>query len=218
MSTKDLSRTVIEGGRYRFNRYNRRSSHKVARSKVHDLEHRLCIHDIADEAVFERPKPEFRAFRDKLAPAKRWLKSQVGRPWDKVRSELFARFDTRTTAGRHVLFDHLLRDVEDVQWHRYAWDVFYVSHHGILRFESRRPRGPRLWAGWLPEPEGVLLAWLGGRRIIERDEQMYWLVPTRAGGFRQLHRLSDADAQRFRGLPTWFQERHRGARPAPGGA
>jgi hypothetical protein len=216
MSTKDLSRTVIEGGRYRGNRYDRRRSHQVARGRTHELEHQLRVHDLADEAIFELPAPVYRCFRDKLAPAKRWLKSQVGRPWDKVRSELFARFDTRTTAGRHVLFDHLLSDVEDVAHHRYAWDVFYVSRHGILRFESSRPRGPRRWAGWLPEPEATLVAWLGGRRIIEHDGQMYWLVPTRAGGFRQQHRVSDADARRFRGLPAWFQERYRGARPASG--
>lgn len=218
MSTKDLSRTVIEGGRYRGNRYDRRRSHKVTRGHTHELENQLCIHDLADEAVFAPPDPVHRYFRDKLSPAERWLKSQVGRPWDKVRSDLFARFDTRTTAGRHILFDHLLKDVEDVDRHRYQWSHYYVSPHGILRYYEAKPRPPRRWHGWLPEPEATLVAWLGGRRVIEHDGQMYWLVPTRAGGFRQQHRVGDADAQRFRGLPEWFQERYRGARPPAGGA
>lgn len=47
-------------------------------------------------------------FRDKLAPAQRWLASQVGRPWDKVYSELRAQFDSRTIAGAHVVNDHML--------------------------------------------------------------------------------------------------------------
>jgi len=28
----------------------------------------------------------------------------TGRPWSKVRGELFERFDARTNAGRHIIF------------------------------------------------------------------------------------------------------------------
>jgi hypothetical protein len=211
MSTKNLARTVIEGGRYRYNKYLRRHSHGAARSHVHVLEHRLCTQDIADEAVFEEREYQGRDFRDKLAPARRWLRSQVGRPWDKVRSELFERFDTRTTAGRHILFDHLLRDVEDAKRGvLFRWYPFYISRHGILRYEEWKRPAPRRWIHWLPERESTLLAWLAGRRVLEHGEQLYWLVETRAGGFRQEHRLNEADVRRFRGLPKWFQDEYSG--------
>jgi hypothetical protein len=214
MSTKNLARTVIEGGRYHGNKYLRRHSHAVARSHVHVLERQLCSHAIADEVVFKERDPQGRQFNDKLAPGRRWLRSQVGRPWDQVRSELFQRFDTRTTAGRHILFDHLLQEVEDTSLHRFSWGGgFFVNSHGILRYAERKRRERRRWNRWLPEPEYTLLGWLAGRRILEHGEQLYWLLPTRAGGFRQEHRLSAAEVQRFRGLPQWFQTEHSGPVP-----
>ncbi len=45
-------------------------------------------------------------FDDLLSPLKRWLRSQVDRPWNKVWSELSASIDGRGVAGRHLL-DHV---------------------------------------------------------------------------------------------------------------
>ena len=66
----------------------------------------------------------------------RWLESQCGRPWSKVYAEVCERFDTRTTAGRHIVHDHLLGSVwqggivrDEVQRDRH----FIVDRHGILR-------------------------------------------------------------------------------------
>lgn len=97
MATKDFSRTVIEGGRARFNCWERRRSHRVVRARERMA---LAGGGDWDGVVIARRTPVWRAFADKLAPAERYLAAQVGRPWSKVRSELFARFDTRTTAGR----------------------------------------------------------------------------------------------------------------------
>lgn len=214
MSTKNLARTVIEGGRARFNRFERHHSNAVERAHAHQLERRLCASLTAEDAIFQPRQPVRPSFDDKLGPAKRWLRSQVGRPWNKVRSELFERFDARTTAGRHILFDHLLDDVqvdEEVDQRYFYLRPFHVSPHGILRY-----RGRRRWAGWprpepLPELERALRAWLGSRRVIERDAVLYWLVPTPHGGFRQHLRLDDADSARFRALPSWFREQFLGA-------
>jgi hypothetical protein len=43
---------------------------------------------------------------DLLGPLRRFLRKQVGRPWDKVVSELSAQLDRRTLDRRHV-FDHV---------------------------------------------------------------------------------------------------------------
>src|SRR5678815_2009635 len=99
MATKNLARTVIEGGRAHYNRFQRRHSNSVERTHAHVLERELCRAQELDDVVFEPRQHVYRGFHDKLGPARRWLRSQVGRPWDKVQSELFARFDSRTTAG-----------------------------------------------------------------------------------------------------------------------
>ena len=43
---------------------------------------------------------------ENLQPLERYIRSQVGRPWNKVYSEICERIDTRRAIGQHVL-DHL---------------------------------------------------------------------------------------------------------------
>lgn len=52
-----------------------------------------------------------KSFTDVLGPLVKFLQSNVGRPWDKVYSELCAHLDRRKTTGRHV-FQHLEDFVE----------------------------------------------------------------------------------------------------------
>ena len=102
MTTKNLARTVIEGGRSCYNQWERRYSN--AQERAHERLVSAALVGAADPDVtwYAPRKPVYRGFRDKLAPAERWLRSHVGRPWSKVRSELFSRFDTRTTAVRAI--------------------------------------------------------------------------------------------------------------------
>ena len=146
MSTKNLGRTVIEGGRTHYYQFQRQHTNAVERANRHQLEHALVAGVDPENAVFVPRQPVYRDFADKLGPARRWLRSQVGRPWNKVRSELFARFDTRTTAGRHILFDHLLQEVREPQNHFelfFRRREFWVSPHGILHYRERRRKPPR---------------------------------------------------------------------------
>ncbi len=137
MARKDLSRTVIEGGRYYGNSLERRASHGVERASTREWLDSVL--DDVDEAEHTAPppiKPVGKGFRDKLGPAIRWLASQVGRPWSKVYSELCDRFDSRTVAGRHVVQDHMLGWVRrhpavGVQYH-HRFEL-YVDAYGILR-------------------------------------------------------------------------------------
>lgn len=125
MATKNLARTVIEGGRHRQNKKQRYFAQATERARVRSW----LAHTDGDDAPAPRPKV-YRSFDDKLAPAMRWLRAQVGRAWDAVYSDLHARFDTRTTAGRHIIHDHLLRDVQRGR-------ELFVDPHGILRRETR---------------------------------------------------------------------------------
>jgi hypothetical protein len=71
---------------------------------------------------------------ENLAPLKRYLMRQVGRPWDKVYSEICRTIDTRSAVGLHVL-----QHVEDF----IAVDTFIEN--GEVRERRRywfmRPRG-----------------------------------------------------------------------------
>lgn len=138
MSRKDLSRTVIEGGRYYRNSFFRRASHGDERATTREWLD-LVINDL-DEADASAPPARRRIgkmFHDKLAPAMRWLRSQVGRPWTHVYSELCSKFDSRTVAGRHVVQDHMLRWVvrhDAVDRFRYPRSFeLMIDRHGVLR-------------------------------------------------------------------------------------
>ncbi len=136
MAHKDLSRTVIEGGRSRGNKWDRRRSHGVERAKTREWLD--VISQDLDEADASAPTPikfVYKGFRDKLGPAQRWLASHVDRPWSKVYSELRSRFDARTVAGRHIVEDHMLQMVRrhPVGYRYYRQFELYVDAHGILK-------------------------------------------------------------------------------------
>jgi hypothetical protein len=206
MSTKNLARTVIEGGRSRVCGFLRRETNAAERSFVRQRLRQLTADADRDDVLLpSKDTGGFRCFRDKLGPAKRWLGSQVGRPWDLVRSELFARFDTRTTPGRHILFDHILDEVKE-DGSRGYWR-FSVDRHGILRRAPYKRKGLRPPGRYFPGQTRVERA-LAGRRIGERGALLFWFLPTPYGGYRQHHRLHEADAKFWRSMPEWFRKEH----------
>jgi hypothetical protein len=86
-----------------------------------------------------------------LAPLRRYLMRQVGRPWDKVYGEIRQTIDTRSAVGLHVLqhlegyvaTDAFLQDgvVCEWRWRRGAAPVSGLYVHpktGLLRFAKRR--------------------------------------------------------------------------------
>jgi hypothetical protein len=130
-----------------------------------------------------------KGFTDKLSPMYRWLSSQVGRPWDEVRSDVAKTFDTRTTAGRHIVHDHLLRSVEvtpDLRYGRYYYGPedytqsysrydFYVDVDGILREKTviRRRNTEKV-----PAFNTAQIAnWLSGRVVGKVGNKYFWFIP-----------------------------------------
>ncbi len=209
MSTKNLARTVIEGGREPGMSWRRRDQNRALRTITRNVLTGLSsdTDTDADELVIPRPRKVGRHFRDKLSPPERWLNRQVGRPWDLVRSELFRTFDTRTTAGRHIVFGHMLPWVLGETAFPYG-ALFSVDAHGLLR---RLPRQRYLWPNGrepLPRPEGALAFWLSGRRVAARGDRLFWFIPTAGGAYRQHHILGEDDAALWRSLPAWFQACH----------
>jgi hypothetical protein len=133
------------------------------------------------------------------------MHAQVGRPWDRVRSDLFATFDTRTLAGRHIVFDHMLpRRYDRDEWTVAGELLFRVDAHGILR---ARPR-PRWRRELGPSAEALHAAcvFAGERYVGVRGTRLYWMVPVRphwvgaAPHFRQDRALTEAERATFEGL------------------
>jgi len=207
MATKNLSRTVIEGGRYRRNRWDRRHSNKQARVVANATFAQTRRDPENDNADPPCRKPVGKWFRDKLGPARRWLGRQVGRPWNAVRSDIFTRFDIRSTPGRHIVFGHLLPWVDDGDRHGFAWSEFTVDRHGILRNIVRPPRHVTDdQRRYVPANRALEIEnWLDGRLVAVRGDALFWCVATPFGAFRQDQRLAESDVAFWREIPQWLR-------------
>lgn len=191
MSTKKLSRTVIEGGRVGSNKYDRRHSHAEQRAAERNFMSKVIKDpENYEEIAEEQLTPVYKEFRDKLGPMYSWLDAQVGRYWADVRSEIAAKFDTRTTAGRHITFDHLLASVVDTLS---GWDdrgriaenmsysrgsrfhLYYVDASGILCINAS-PEKNWKWYRLSEEEFAAMAQWLNGRMIAEKGGVFYWVT------------------------------------------
>jgi hypothetical protein len=161
MATKNLARTVVEGGRDTYSKLHRRLRNRNERRLRFDLE--------GDVIHGQRRLAGSRGFADRLTPLKRWLGSNVGRGWSNVYHDFCERFDERTMKGWHAR-DHLLGMLGAG---RFSWvGPFLVDDRGMLR---RRPR--RRWDRRdriSPDEKARALAWAAGRRIIVRGEVAFW--------------------------------------------
>jgi hypothetical protein len=208
VARRDLSRTVIEGGRTRRSQYERRQSHRHVRAAERTLLRAALFDD--EDALDKRPpprlEPAYKIFRDRLGAAKRWLTSQCGRPWDHVYSELRRRFDSRTIAGKHVVDDHLLGWValhREGLVSRYFRPDFVVDEHGILR------RWRDLYARELAIRDR--LAGAGGRRAVPTSRGWWWFTGATINGvaqrrwFAPREPLTPRQVELIRALPPWLQ-------------
>lgn len=198
MTTKNLSRTVIEGGRTGHYKAECNKRIRQERAAWRTQARAICN----DPETWEDDLPVVRApvypdFDDKLNPIYRFLDSRIGQPWDDVRSELFSKFDARTTPGRHVLHDHLLRDVSespDGQSYRYGFRFqsrYYRDAEGVLRSGSEwhgRSWQP-VWKKSVPFDLVPLARWLGARKVGRAGAGFAWYVAKSFYGGPLLHEV-----------------------------
>jgi hypothetical protein len=181
MATKNLARTVIEGGRRRWNQFERRYSNRRARKRARQYAHSLRFDpDQGEGSAAPLRKPVHKSHYDRLAAAERWLASFVGRPWDDARAEMARRFDTRTIAGQHVVFDHLLTSVRGSGRPTFGYPDFAVDDSGILRALPRRHYASRwkLPPGKVRRARWEIEEFSRGRRIARRGSYLFWFEPT----------------------------------------
>lgn len=187
MSTKRLERTVIEGGRG--NKWERRNSNRPERAAQRAFLSEVRKDPLnADFEIIEEREHVYKDFRDKLSPMKRWLDAQVGRSWADVRSEIATKFDTRSVAGRHITYDHLLSNVTDtlsgrddrgrIAENQTGWNNRYPSYYvdGAGLLQRCAVREPSWWPGYKNEAElKVASDWLMGRMVGEKGGVLYWI-------------------------------------------
>jgi hypothetical protein len=193
MATKNLAKTAIEGGRTRSNKLDRRYSHQETRAAQREFLSNVK-QDIENYYDYDIKKTRHvhKQFNDKLQPMYRWLASQCGRPWNEVRSEVSKKFDDRTTAGHHILHDHLLSSVEEVpnldyyslvySYRPVDWTTsyrrydFYVDDGGILR-EKTVVKYDKTRAS-IPSYDTKQIAnWLSGRVVGKVGSKLFWFIP-----------------------------------------
>lgn len=108
MSEHRLSEIVIERPRHGM---------RVSLRKVKGFKKQL--HKLTEEASEDgllrpyliKPRNKSKCFSDHLAPLRRYLRSQVGQPWNDVYSKLCQQLDTSTLSGQHIL-SHVWHYVE----------------------------------------------------------------------------------------------------------
>lgn len=187
MSTKDISRSALEGGRANYNKFERNESHRHERSRT-----RVWLDDVrfdleaAEDSVPQPRNPVGKGFTDKLNPCYRWLASRCGQPWSKVYSELSKKFDTRNLASWHIVNQHMLSNVQgagtarDTDVGLFSYHRFRIDAEGILR-----DSGPRAWrnkkpAAYSGPSKESVLAFTKGRHVIDGlygGGIKYWALP-----------------------------------------
>lgn len=82
-------------------------------SRMRSREGRLyrASEDVPNKIGMKQGYVHRKSLNENLAPLKRWLESQVNRPWDKVYAELCANIDRRNTVQEHI-FAHIDAFVE----------------------------------------------------------------------------------------------------------
>lgn len=137
---KDMAQVIVERGRLSFG-----SQRKGRRPDLEDMP----SHEGMRRSQELRGNPKY--FRENLAPLRRYLASQVGRPWNSVFADITAHLRVSSAVQQHVR-DHLhdfvaITPRKNIRMSRIAtsnglWpQEFYVDPKtGLLRRTDRRPK------------------------------------------------------------------------------
>lgn len=180
MATKDLARTIIEGGQCKPHaKAPRRDAKRSERMKIRAYL-RNCARDRGWDEGHARPEREWvmACYADRTAALRRWMEQYVGRSWDEAYAAAVRTHDRRTTRGRHLIEGHFrardfvrLPNAPKETYEMPSW--FAVDADGIVVSCPRRSFKRK------PEPKITpdITAWLADRKIARRGAAYFWLVP-----------------------------------------
>lgn len=201
MSTKDISRSALEGGRY--NSWERNESHRQERTRAKVWLDSVRFNDEAAEDSNPEPRNHVnKGFTDKLNPCYRWLASKAGKPWAEVYGELSRKFDTRNLASWHIVNQHMLGDVfgagrpNDSAVGLYRSHRFFIDDDGIFRDSGKYNRTIVHQPVYKGPSEASALAYARNRKVLDGrfDPNLkHWAMPNNAGEWRGCSRPSRCD-------------------------
>ena len=183
MSTKDISRSALEGGRASSNKYDRNQSHQRERARAKTW----LVQAKYDPELYDSEDPEDRPkvskeFTDKLNPCYRWLVSRCGRPWSEVFQEIKTTFDTRKLSAWHIVNQHMITEVAGAGTSadataKWRYQRFEIDTDDILRDRGKRRQGATKERYKGPSRKEVL-AIVSGRSVIDYGTSQFWAEPS----------------------------------------
>jgi hypothetical protein len=185
MSTKDISRSAIEGGRYRYNKFERNESHRHERVRARAWLDKVRFDDDAADGSDPVPRNHVnKGFTDNLGPCYGWLASHCGERWDDVRSLLSSTFDTRRLSAWHIVNQHMLTAVESAgttndTFSRYRSQRFWIDDDGLLQDRGKRYRRS-VKATYTGPSELAVRAYAANRKVITSGifkTDLWWALP-----------------------------------------
>jgi len=112
----DMKKVVVERPRWGSRQSNRKFSARLKHVPGHDYEEQpKKMYGFESHAVDRGNKYFKKEFTDVLGPLRRFLRKNVGHPWDKIYSELCRGLDRRKVTGLHI-FQHVEDFVEKNCW------------------------------------------------------------------------------------------------------
>lgn len=151
----DMAKVLVERPRPRS-----RDGHAPAKGYRRRVRAELAADATSPREGMKRRYSNLKWFNENLAPLRRFLDSNVGRPWDAVYSEICQRVDRGNVVQKHVLthlFDYVVVHTVEVDGRPY--DATPGNRYGTPLRRSR-------WPGWYVCPRTGLLR----RSLRERRE------------------------------------------------
>jgi hypothetical protein len=151
----DMAKVVTERERHGHQNPSRKWGRRLGTNEYEHDDHGPTRAPVARRHQYGWQAKEF---SDRLGPLRRYLRKQVGRPWDKVWSEITRTLDNRSLSGQHI-FEHIRWEVEqhvrrgdDGRLYRSRWpgvapiEGLYVDPATRLLCDAPKARTGFRWA------------------------------------------------------------------------
>jgi hypothetical protein len=129
---KDMAKVVTEAPRRGHANPSRKWGRRLTRNEYGLDDHGPTRAPMARHRQYGWNTKEF---SDVLGPLRRYLRKQVGRPWDTVWSEISQTLDSRSLTGQHIL-DHIRWEVEQETWIGQNGRVYRKTRYGPIELVS----------------------------------------------------------------------------------
>jgi hypothetical protein len=186
MSTKKLSKTIVEGHNY--GKWDRHLSHKEDRARQKNYLSEVS-QDVENyyEYDIEPSRSVWGGSRGSFGVMYRWLDSRLGQPWSEVRSAL-----THLLGSRLDQNTWMLRTLDEIEkpniasWRHssppddpttsHSKHDYYLDAGGLL--QKKKYIGRRKQDEAVPHFDTNRLAnWLGGRIVGKVGTKFFWFIP-----------------------------------------